>query len=285
MATAAPPVLSELASRLLQRPPSIQDLAVRLGYADDYAWFVELVHRLFPGEAKALLSLPDMSGRLERFAELFREHHFPLYPPFLEFYEDEETGPPFTWLRQGIPFQLMGISYDDLHEMWTGYRAGLSALVLLAEDPSDHRWGGPDAIRTAWLEAAALYIPQETLQRVPLEGIPLEALNQAVRETFYEGAAHAAAWVRGETGNFFLDYSNEEGDYEGFADSWEDEVIAEGTQEWQRASALTDSVISLAEWLEEDLRVRFAGLLDFILPRLPEPLRQDPEQENDHDGC
>ena len=48
MATAAPPVLSGLAGLLLRRPPSLQELIVRLGYAEDYAWFAELVRRLFP---------------------------------------------------------------------------------------------------------------------------------------------------------------------------------------------------------------------------------------------
>ncbi len=47
MATAAPPVLSNLAGLLLRRPPSLQELIVRLGYAEDYAWFAGLVRRLF----------------------------------------------------------------------------------------------------------------------------------------------------------------------------------------------------------------------------------------------
>ena len=282
MATAAPPVLSHLAETLLRRPPSLQELIVRLGYAEDYAWFAELVRRLFPQEAEAALSIPDAGGRLERFARLFEERHFPLYAPFIEFFADEGEDPPFTWLRRGIPFQLMGIGYDGLHEMWDGYREGLSALALLAEAPG-YYWDEPDGLRTAWLEAAAQRIPQETLERLPLGGISLEFLTEAVGETEYQGAAQAVAWVRAETGNFFLDHCFEDGDYDGFCDPWEEEVIAEGTQEWRKASALTDSVIRLADWLEEDLPGRFAELLDFILPRLPEPDNQD--KEDNHDDC
>ena len=286
MATAPPPLLSSLAETLLRHPPSLQELIVRLGYAEDYAWFAELARRLFPDDAETMLSVPDAGGRLERFARLFEERHFPLYTPFIEFYVDEGEEPPFTWLRRGIPFQLVGFGYDGLHEMWDGYREGLSALALLAEPP-DAYYDEPGGLRTAWLESAAELIPQETLERIPKGGIALETLTKAVRDTEYQGAARAAAWVRAETGNFFLDHSYEDGDYDGFSDPWEEEIIQEGTEEWRRADRLMDSALKLADWLEGDLPVRFAELLDFILPRLPEPEKQeqDLEQEENHDDC
>jgi len=141
---------------------------------------------------------------------------------------------------------------------------------------------GPDGIRTAWLESAAERIPQETLERIPQGGIPLEALTEAVADTDYQGAAQGADWVWSQTGNFFLDHNYSDGDYDGFSDPWEEEIIAEGTEEWRKASELIDAVTRLAEWLEEDLPGRFAQMLDFILPRLPEPTTQ--EEEN-HDDC
>ena len=280
MATAAPPVLSSLAERLLRRPPSLQELVVRLGYAEDYAWFAGLARRLFPEEAETMLAIPDLGQRLECFARLFEERHFPLYAPFIEFFADEGEDPPFTWLRRGIPFQLMGIGYDGLHEMWDGYREGLSALALLSEPPDFYR-DEPDGLRTAWLECATQRIPQETLERIPRGGIPLDALTETVRDTGYEGAAQAAAWVRAETGNFFLDHSFEDGDYDGFSDPWEEEIIQEGTEEWRKADQLVASVVKLADWLEQDLPGRFAEMLDFILLRLPEPDQQ--QEENDAD--
>ena len=280
MATAAPPVLSNLADTLLRRPPSLRELIVRLGYAEDYAWFAGLVRRLFPDEAETMLAMPDVGQRLERFARLFEERHFPLYAPFIEFFVDEGEDPPFTWLRRGIPFQLMGIGYDGLHEMWDGYREGLSALALLAELP-DFYSDEPGGLRTAWMECAAQRILQETLDRIPRGGIPLEALTEAVQETDYQGAARAAAWVRAETGNFFLDHSFEDGDYDGFSDPWEGEIIQEGTEEWRKADQLMASVVKLADWLEEDLPGRFAEMLDFILPRLPEPTTEQEDSDAD----
>ena len=279
MATAGPALLSGLAELLLRRPPSLRELVTVIGYADDYAWFVGLVRRLFPEEAEATLSAPDVRQRVERFAGLFSERHFPLYAPFVEYFFEDGEEPAWSWLRRGIPFDLMGFGYDSLHEMWDGYREGLSALVLLAR-PGDHYYEGPDGIRTVWLECAAQRIPQETLRRIPQGGVPLGDLTEALKDTRFEGAAQAASWVFAETGNWFLDHNYEDGSYDGFADPWEEEVIAEGTEEWRRASALMDSVCKLADWLEEDIPGRFAEILDFVLPRLPE--RE--QEENEHDN-
>ena len=276
MQAAAPALLSGLAGALLRRPPSLRELVTLIGYADDYAWFAGLVRRLFPGEAEAALSAPDIRTRVESFARLFQERHFPLYAPFLDYWLEEQDEPPWTWLRRGIPFELMGFGYDGLHEMWEGYRDGLSAMVLLVRPPDAH-FDGPDGLRVAWLESAAQRISQETLLRIPQGGIPLGALTEALEGTGYEGAARACSWVFGETGNFFLDANYEDGNYDGFSDPWEDEIIQEGTEEWRRASTLMDSVMQLSNWLEEDLSGRFAGMLDFVLERLPD----EQMEEND----
>ena len=104
MEAAAPPQLSGLAKLLLRRPPSLRELVTLVGYADDYTWFAGLVRRLFPEEAEAALSAPDVRTRVERFANLFGERHFPLYAPFIEFWLDEEgEEPPWSWLRGASP--------------------------------------------------------------------------------------------------------------------------------------------------------------------------------------
>ena len=83
MEAAAPALLSGLAEKLLRRPPSLRELITLIGYADDYAWFAALVRRLFPDEAEAVLSAPDTRRRVEAFANLFSDRHFPLYAPHL----------------------------------------------------------------------------------------------------------------------------------------------------------------------------------------------------------
>ena len=278
MAAAAPAQLSGLANLLLRRPPSLRELVTLVGYADDYAWFAGLARRLFPREAEAALAAPDVRARVERFARLFGERHFPLYAPFFDYWPDDGDEPPWSWLRQGIPFDLMGFGYDALHELWDRYREGLSALVLLVKPP-DSLYEGPDGLRVAWLESAAERIPQETLLRIPEGGIPLDDLGGAVKGTGFEGAAQACSWVFAETGNFFLDASYDDGMYEGFSDPWEDEVIEAGTEEWRKAVALIDSVTRLTDWLEEDLPGRFAEMLDFVLERIPEQEKEDNDDE------
>ena len=199
-----------------------------VGYADDYAWFAGLVRRLFLlRRRRRRFRPPTYVTRVERFAQLFGERHFPLYAPIIEFWTEVEDEPPWSWLRRGIPFDLMGFGYDGLHEMWNGYREGLSAMALLVKPP-DVYYDGPDGLRVAWLESAAERIPQETLLRVPQGGIPLEDLTGALKGTRFEGAAQACSWVLAETGNFFLDHCYDDGSYDGFADPWEDDIIAGG---------------------------------------------------------
>ncbi len=134
MEAATPALLSGLSQLLLRRPPSLRELVMLVGYADDYAWFAGLVRRLFPEEAEAALTAPDLRTRVERFANLFGDRHFPLYAPVIEFWTEDGDDPPWSWLRRGIPFDLMGFGYDGLYEMWDGYREGLSALALLGQD-------------------------------------------------------------------------------------------------------------------------------------------------------
>ena len=173
MAVAAPPRLSELAELLLRRPPSLRELIALVRYADDHAWFVGLVRRLFPQEAEAVLTAPDIGQRVEGFARLFEERHYPLYAPFLEYSLSEEDEPPFTVLRRGIPYELHGIGYEGLHEMWDGYREGLSALALLTKPPDsfymesrrDHGWPG-------WSRRLCPHPASTRLLRIPEGGIP-----------------------------------------------------------------------------------------------------------------
>ena len=270
MQAAAPPTLSGLATLLLRRPPSLRELVTLVGYADDYAWFAGLVRRLFPNEAEAALSAPDVRSRVERFANLFGERHFPLYAPMIEFWTDSDDEPPWSWLRRGIPFELMGFGYDGLHEMWNGYREGLSAMALLVRPP-DAYYDGPDGLRVAWLESAAERIPQETLQRVPEGGIPLEDLTGGAEGHEVRGCgASRLLGPRRDRQLVFLDHNYEDGSYDGFCDPWDDDIIAEGTEEWRKANALMDAVCKLGDWLEDDLPARFAEMLDFTLARIPE---------------
>ena len=172
----------------------------------------------------------------------------------------------------------MGFGYDGLHEMWNGYREGLSAMALLVKPP-DAYYEGPDGLRVAWLESAAERIPQETLLRIPQGGIPLEDLTGALKETGFEGAANTASWVLAETGNFFLDHCYDDGNYDGFATPGTTTSSRRAQRSGAKPAPSWTRCASWRDWLEEDLPGRFAEMLDFVLPRLPKQEQED----NDHD--
>ena len=189
------------------------------------------------------------------------------------------------------------------HRVLDGRRGGRTSVVLAAEGhplrpdglrlrrpPRDVEriprwnlgpgscWSGPptpstrksDEIRVAWLGVGRRTHPARRLwSGFPRAAYPSRSPHRdAVKETRFEGAAHAAAWVWAETGNFFLDHSYDDGSVRRLLPTPGTTTSSrEGTEEWRKASALMDSVCRLADWLEEDLPGRFAEMLDFVLER------------------
>ena len=124
-------------------------------------------------------------------------------------------------------------------------------------------------MRTPWLESAAFHIREETLKRIPEDGIRMELLEEAVRETPLEAVYLGAQWIYNATGNNLLDYSrSEEEGFGGFSDPWDARIIEIAIQEWAEAKAIRDKIVLLEEWLEKDIDKRFEEMLDFILERL-----------------
>ena len=276
-----PPLLSGLAQMLLRRPPSLRELVTIVGYADDYAWFAGLVRRLLPDEAEGDSLGPRRALQGGAFRTALRRAALPLVRPLLRVLPRRRGRTLMDLAAEGHPLRP-----DGLRLRRPPRDVGLPPRWHLGPGPTGQglrrllRRPGR-AWRTAWLESAAGRIPKETLQRIPEGGIPVETLTEAVKDTRFEGAAQAAAWLLAETGNFFLDHSYDDGSFDGFADPWDDDIIAEGAAEWRRASALMDSVSSLTGWLEEDLPARFAQMLDFILPRLP--VQEQGKEDDEHD--
>ena len=277
------------------RPPRIRNVIRKLHGREDEkerAWFKELLHRTVPEQAWEILQIDNEWDQILSFAARFKWNHFPLSENHLQIqadwrqeereyeYEHEEGG-PYSLIREGIPFELMGFNWDELHAMWDQTRNGLSALALLPAVPDEYQAGYDheecQGMRQAWLESAADLIPAETLRRIPEGGIPLERLEEVVRGTPMEAAQLAGRWVWGMTGTFFLDEFFPE-EFNGYSDLWEDENIEYGTQEWQKAKAILHRVEQLTTWLEEDLPERFGQMLDLILERLegvPENSREE----------
>ena len=270
MEGAAPPALSALARRLVRRPPSISDVVMLLRYSEDYGWFADLTRQMFPEEAGEVLALPGIRMRVARFVALVEERHFPLDTGYIDYCLDDGETQPCTQLRRGIPFRLSGFSYDDFHEMWAGYRNGISSLALLTKPSDEDHVGNDKGIRVAWLESAVEHIPRATLDRIPAGGIDADRFSRALEGTQFEGAASGAVWVWSQTGNYYLDCTYDDSAYDGFTDPWDDDIIRWGTEQWGRASRVLAEADAMTTWLEKDIAARFAELLDYVLPRLPE---------------
>ena len=276
MAAAAPAQLSGLANLLLRRPPSLRDLVTLVGYADDYAWFVGLVRRLFPKEAEAALAAPTYAG---------------------------------GWSASPIS-SGSGTSPSTRRSSSSGRRRRGNSLLVMAEAGHPLR---PDGLRLRRPPRDVGRLPRGALGHGPagqalrrllrrtrraaggLAGVSRRAhpagdpaANPKGRHTpgrphrgaegnEVRGAAQACSWVLAETGNFFLDHTYETGRTTASptpgrtTSSRRDGGVAQG----QRPHGLGQPVDRLAGG---DLPGRFAEMLDFVLERIPE---QDKEGNDD----
>ena len=296
----APPRLTALMNLTEERPPKISAAIRKLNYGDnakDRAWFEDLLRQTVPERAWEILQLDDEWQQVLSFAVRFKVDHFPLCEEYVEMqiewrqeepdYEYEEGG-PYGILREGIPFQLMGFTWDELHAMWdwNQRRNGLPALALLPTVPQDeadatYEYDEFVGMRQAWLESAAATIPEETLRRIPEGGITLERLEKAVKGTHLEAAHLAGKWFYGMTGTFFLDNFIDQDSFNGYSDPWDEDTIEYATREWEKAKDIIGQVEKLTTWLEEDLPERFEQMLDLILERLEEiPENSSPENSS-----
>ena len=263
----------------------------------DEEWFEQLARKhLPPEEAQEVMEQGNGWNRIMRFAELFSQEYFPLDDMYLQSraesvmegdWDDEDNlqNIPYSLMRDGIPFNLVGYIWDDTHELWDEIRPGMAAMVMLARAPYityssyalEEEYEG---MRQAWLEAAADHIPQETLKQIPKGGIPMEILEEALRETPLEAVHLEAMWMYSCTDNFFLDYTIDDEMFNGFSDPWDDDVIEDAQQRWKEARVIIEKTSTLKQWLEEDLAPRFRQMLDYTLERvasIPENFRKRDE--------
>ena len=150
----APLRLTALMELTEERPPKISVVIRKLNRGDnakDRAWFEELLRKTVPERAWEILQLDDEAEQVLSFAVRFRIDHFPICEDYLQMqmewrqeepeYEYEEGG-PYSLLRDGIPFELMGFTWDELHAMWDWHqrRNGLAALALLSPPEGHDHW-------------------------------------------------------------------------------------------------------------------------------------------------
>jgi hypothetical protein len=219
-----------------------------------YEEFVALVRKYVPEREREILSQSSPAAQIAAFADRFEDSYFPLQPAFRGLVDD------YADLTRDIPTVIMGFSWEDYHFMPEGYGGpGLLLLTYLMENP----YGEDDGARIAIGEACAAHVPIELLRRVPPGGLALAEAHRFFDDSPYRGLAHWGDILSWNTGNFFLDTTDEDLWSEGFP-PWEREVVEQLTRQWQQAEEIQQQVLRLADWLEEDPPAHFREILGFL---------------------
>ena len=235
-------------------PPSLAILLARFASADDYRDFVTLVREFLPEREHEILRQPDPVNQIATFVSHFTDRYFPLEEGFCDMVEGYEE------FLIHIPVQVMGIGYDDYHEIPDQYRLGYQLMTYLLEDPYEGEEG--DA-RIALAEACRKHMPVDLLHRVPGGGLSFDDAHQFLDNTPYAAVANWGDVLTANTGVPFLDIDYDSL-YQCEVPQWTREWVEDLTQAWQRAEVINQSIFRLAEWLEEDPPNRFREIIDFI---------------------
>ncbi len=257
----------KLGRTLLHRPAAPSRLIKAVARHGVYVEFAKIARAVFPEEAGALLQVEPAPGEdrevamVGAFCRLVDQRLFPIY-------ECEE----FEQVVHQVPFVRRGWLNDDYHE--ANRSPGEMLLWALSEDP----WGDP-GIRLPVLDACREWVPDEVLARIPEGGVPRQQLHENLDRTRYEGAAVFCDWLWLDTGNIFLDTSDEMSVYDA---DWSPECVEAlrvAAEEWV---ALEREMSDVIEWLEKDPARHFLQLLEAALtPRGQMRLPLYPEQEDE----
>ena len=238
-------------------PPSLSALIARLGEAEEYERFIEIVREFLPEREQEILHEPTPVAQIAAFCSHFKHRYFPLDDDRLAMEHYLSYG-DFT---RGIPVIVQGLSYDDYHEISSNFRPGFQLMTYLVPDPMED-----DQTRVALAEACAEHVSTARLEQVPEGGFSREECHRLLNDTTFKGLALWADIVCGESGNFFLDNCQEDL-WNLELPEWSRETVQHLTQQWQEHEVIFEEVTNMAIWLEEDPPARFEELLKFILER------------------
>lgn len=235
--------------------PSLSTLTTQLSGAESYADFLNIIDQFLPERRQEILHEDTPGAQIARFAGYFEDRYFPLdqYCRMgdMESYEE---------IAHHIPVTVMGLSWDDYHEIAADFRDGIQLMTYLVIHPWE------EAPSVALAEACVEHVPQELLDRAAEIQLEPGEAHRLLDGTQYEPLAHWADRLHYCTGNFFLD-----NDYEMLMNSmppeWSTENVTGLTREWQQAQAAENRLSDFVEWLEGAPQGRFEEMVNFILEK------------------
>ena len=227
-----------------------------------------------PEHATEVLEHRTGLKQIEEFAHWFSRKYFQLSENIIDSFEEQEINrdakDPSVWksLLATVPVELNAIEYEGLDELWEHYDGPVPHLALLA-GWDDMYGGGIDSVHTSWVETAlASSVPPEIIRRIPEKGIHPAVLREALTGTKEEDAMHLIEWVGRETGNMFMDYSNDEFLNGYIYTEWDEECIAQLTEEWKEAQKIEAAIGRTINRMRDDPVTGLAQVLDFTLARM-----------------
>jgi hypothetical protein len=244
------------------RPPSISILLGVFRNVETYNDFVKLVREYLPEREKEILEKPTPHEQMACFASHFEDRYLPLHPSFKDGYCEDDY---YELLRE-IPITVMGFSWEDYHELDSA-RLGAQLMSYLFESPMEGYDGGE---RVALVDGFAPEYQREA-QRVPSNGITLDAADRILKGKKWLGLRNWAQYINQSTGNWFLD-TDQEMRYSGMQNDWDKESVEAMSKEWLQAITFYDKMMDFAGWLEDGKEgpARFKQTIDFILAHLEE---------------
>lgn len=240
-------------------PPSISLILSLFQNVETYNDFVKLVRDFLPEREKEILGKTTPSAQMAAFASYFEDRYLPLHPAF----KDGEVEDDYNELLRNIPVMVMGLSWEDYHEL-NNARLGMQLMCYLLEPPIQED-SDMEGERVALVDAFPPEYQREA-RRVPSGGISLDNARLIFKGKKWLGLRNCAEYINQSTDNWFLDTDEEmRGNMQN--EEWDKETVTAMSQEWFKANAFYDKIMEFAAWLEDkkDGVTHFKQTVDFLL--------------------
>jgi len=250
----------------LAAPPSITDLIAQLDEVEEYEQFIHMVRRFVPEAADDILARSSPEEKIGAFAQAFSDRYFQLDARVIE---GEVEG--YGDIVHAIPVIVLGMSFEDYHELAHSGRQGIQMMTYLLDDPYEpvqqcHTampLGVEAGARLALYDALRLFMPQDLLEKVPEGGLSHDDAQRIFGNSRFKPVALFSQMIGCSTDNLFLDTDDEmlcQGNYP----EWDAETVKELTRQWLEAEKIQNEVYTFCAWLERDPVKHFQEVLYFM---------------------